>query len=292
MNPLVTVIVPCYNQSKYLPFTLESILNQSYQNWECIIIDDGSPDNTEDIAKIWCNKDKRFNYILQKNLGVSAARNKGISIANGDYVQFLDADDQLEVEKFEHQVHFLEQNPLVDIIYGTSRYFFDGNNQLFATHFKGFSPAIELHYQDDNHNQLTVINTTNISTICATLYRKRIFVDGLKFRDAPYEDYLFHIECAFHKYLFHFERFKKSHCLIRMTKESQMQKHASLPKNQDLFYAEVIALRNKFEFKSDFIEFTDIQFKNKTTFIKNIFVQLTPPAIMKIIKIISNRLFN
>ncbi len=63
MNPLISVIVPCYNQAQYLDECLQSVLNQIYTDWECIIVNDGSPDHTEEIAKKWLEKDPRFRYI-------------------------------------------------------------------------------------------------------------------------------------------------------------------------------------------------------------------------------------
>ena len=67
MNPLVSIIVPCYNQAQYLPETLDSVLAQTYPYWECIIVNDGSPDNTEEIAKHYCEKDNRFKYLFKEN---------------------------------------------------------------------------------------------------------------------------------------------------------------------------------------------------------------------------------
>ena len=90
MNPLISVIVPCYNQAQYLDECLQSVLNQTYQNWECIIVNDGSPDNTHEIAESYCRKDARFKYFYKENGGLSSARNAGISISNGEFIQFLD----------------------------------------------------------------------------------------------------------------------------------------------------------------------------------------------------------
>ncbi len=95
MNPLISVIVPCYNQAQYLEECLQSVLDQTYQNWECIIVNDGSPDHTEEIAKRWLEKDNRFRYIYKDNGGLSSARNAGIREAKGEYLFFLDSDDSL-----------------------------------------------------------------------------------------------------------------------------------------------------------------------------------------------------
>ena len=100
-NPKVSIIVPCYNQAQYLSEALQSVLGQTYENWECIIVNDGSPDNTKEVAQEWVKKDSRFIYLYKENGGLSSARNAGLDIAKGDYVQFLDADDILQVEKLE-----------------------------------------------------------------------------------------------------------------------------------------------------------------------------------------------
>ena len=86
MSFLVSIIVPCYNQAQYLPETLQSVLDQTYTNWECIIVNDGSPDATEAVAQEWCEKDHRFIYLKKENGGLSSARNAGLKIAKGDYI--------------------------------------------------------------------------------------------------------------------------------------------------------------------------------------------------------------
>ncbi len=90
---LVSVIVPCFNQGRYLGEALDSILAQSYPRWECIVVNDGSTDETHRVAERYCRKDPRIRYVTQSNAGLSAARNVGLEIATGDLFQFLDADD-------------------------------------------------------------------------------------------------------------------------------------------------------------------------------------------------------
>lgn len=107
---LVTIIVPCYNQDHFLDETLQSVFNQTYSNWECIIVNDGSIDRTEIIATEWVTKDNRFKYINQVNKGVSAARNSGLTLAKGEYIQFLDADDVLAVDKVQVSLEAIFKN--------------------------------------------------------------------------------------------------------------------------------------------------------------------------------------
>lgn len=115
---LVSVIVPCFNQGNYLNEALESVYKQTYSNWECLIIDDGSLDNTKEIAEIWANKDKRFKYAYKKNGGVSSARNLGIEISKGDYLQFLDSDDLLDLNKIKFSLEVIAKsyNDEIDIV--------------------------------------------------------------------------------------------------------------------------------------------------------------------------------
>lgn len=99
-QPLISVIVPCYNQGIYLSAALQSIYEQTISNWECLIINDGATDDTEIIAQQWVLKDNRFKYFYKQNGGLSSARNKGLEEAKGAYIQFLDADDLITANKF------------------------------------------------------------------------------------------------------------------------------------------------------------------------------------------------
>lgn len=115
INSLISVIVPCYKQAQYLPETLNSVHLQTYQNWECIIVNDGSPDNTEEVALEWCKKDVRFKYIRKDNGGLSSARNKGLSVARGEFIQFLDSDDLIDSNKFCLQIEQLKEDNKVAV---------------------------------------------------------------------------------------------------------------------------------------------------------------------------------
>lgn len=120
-QPLISVIVPCYNQAQYLDECLESVLDQTYEYWECIIVNDGSPDHTEEVAKAWLVKDKRFRYIYQENSGVSAARNNGIENSNGEWILPLDGDDKIAKTYLEKANALIEQG--YELIYSDALYF-------------------------------------------------------------------------------------------------------------------------------------------------------------------------
>jgi len=116
-SPLVSIIMPAYNAERYIKESIGSTLNQSYENLELIIINDGSIDETENIIKSFT--DKRIIYIKQKNMGVSEARNRGLTIAQGKYITFLDADDVLPKKSIEVRTNYLEENANIDLVDGT-----------------------------------------------------------------------------------------------------------------------------------------------------------------------------
>ena len=122
MNPLASVIIPAYNQATFLPCALRSILSQTFTDWETIIIDDGSTDDTAAVAASFI--DPRIRYIYQKNQGLSAARNRGIRAARGIYLTFLDADDEWEQQFLQCCATTLDDNRTLGGVY-TLSYFVD-----------------------------------------------------------------------------------------------------------------------------------------------------------------------
>ena len=116
MHPKVSVIVPCYNQARYLPRAIASLQAQTLEDWECIIVDDGSTDNTSEVAANMALRDTRIRLIQKINGGSASARDAGIQAAQGGFIQFFDADDMLFPEKLERQTAIMEQENL-DISY-------------------------------------------------------------------------------------------------------------------------------------------------------------------------------
>lgn len=107
-NPLVSIVTPVFNAEKYLEETVKSVQNQTYQNWELFLIDDGSTDDSLKIAKNLAKTDKRIKVISIKNSGAAVARNTGIEKASGRYLCFIDADDLWKPEKLEKQLKFMQ----------------------------------------------------------------------------------------------------------------------------------------------------------------------------------------
>jgi glycosyltransferase involved in cell wall biosynthesis len=117
-NPLVTIVIPTYNYAKYLGKALGSCLRQSYGRLEIIVIDDGSTDNTEEVVRSF--EDGRISYYRQENQGVSAARNRGLSLARGDFITFLDADDYLTDDSIEQRLGIMLTDGDIQFVIGTA----------------------------------------------------------------------------------------------------------------------------------------------------------------------------
>jgi len=111
MDELVSIITPTYNCGKYIAETIESVIKQTYKNWEMIIVDDCSTDNTKEIVEKFSSNDNRIKYyLLEKNYGAAIARTKAMGLAVGKYMAFLDADDLWMKDKLERQLAFMKQN--------------------------------------------------------------------------------------------------------------------------------------------------------------------------------------
>lgn len=185
-QPLISVIVPCYNQGALLGEALQSLLDQTYANWECIVVNDGSSDDTANKAMAWINKDSRFKYFYQSNGGLSAARNKGLAAISGDYIQFLDADDTIAPGKFALS---LQEGGDADVIIT--------NFSMFTkTGESTFNAAFTLHKDQLNfHSLLTGWDEEFVIPIHCGLFKSNLF-STLRFNESlkAKEDWLMWIQ--------------------------------------------------------------------------------------------------
>lgn len=131
---MVSVIVTCYNQAHRIINTLKSVVAQTYTNWECIIIDDGSEDDSAEVIKELIRDDKRFTYLFQDNQGVSKARNAGFKLASGNFVNFLDGDDTFLPNKLKEQVGVFQNNPEISVCVCNHQFYSESNNK--CTYFE------------------------------------------------------------------------------------------------------------------------------------------------------------
>lgn len=138
MNPEISIIIPCYKQAQYLEEALQSVLEQTFMDWECIIVDDGSPDNTGEIAQLWLNKDSRFKYFNKENGGLCSARNFGIAQALGKFILPLDADDYIAKEYVAEAMECFQNDASLKIVYCKAQKFGSSNElwelPIFSSH--------------------------------------------------------------------------------------------------------------------------------------------------------------
>ena len=114
---MITVIIPLYNAARFIEETLQSVQAQTYTDWECVVVDDGSTDNGAEIVQRMAQADTRIRYVYQSNAGPSAARNHGLRLAKGNYIQFLDADDWFPPQRFERMLSAYMQTSEKVILY-------------------------------------------------------------------------------------------------------------------------------------------------------------------------------
>jgi len=186
-NPLVSILIPVYNRDKVLPTTLDSILEQTYTNWECILVDDGSTDQTIDVINSYIKRDNRFKcYKRPTNLlkGANSCRNYGFSLAKGSLVNWFDSDDLMYPQFLELKVNLFTEK--TDAVLSRNKY---GDNTF--THFRTSK------FDYDNNDSLFkdyALERIEIQT-CSFLWRV-LFLKDLKLFDETiqrYQDNEFHI---------------------------------------------------------------------------------------------------
>ena len=127
IKPVVSVIMPCYNQEKYVREALMSVQGQTFSDFECIVINDGSTDDSLKEIQDFCKEDSRFVYYDKKNEGVSVARNYGIARSHGQYILPLDADDKIAANYLQETIAIMKDHPETKLVYTDTRYFGEMN---------------------------------------------------------------------------------------------------------------------------------------------------------------------
>lgn len=212
-TPKVSVIVPVYRVEKYLGKCIESILHQTYPNWELLLVDDGSPDRSGRICDEYDKKDARIKVIHKENGGVSSARNIGIEQAKGDYVMFVDADDWLDSNCIET---CFNKNDNVDLIrFGMQSIYEEGGSPKSIITINENLTIID-------YRKLLVSRKT-ILGVCGGIYKRSIFTQqSIRFDESLLmgEDWLFNYNyvkhcstlCIIDKPLYIYNRFNESGC--------------------------------------------------------------------------------
>ena len=174
---LVSIVMPAYNCEKYVVEAINSILAQTYRNWELLVLDDGSKDNTLRIIEEFSQKDSRIKALPNgKNIGVSATRNRGIELASGEWIAFLDSDDMWKPEKLEKQFEIVEKEAAEFIFTGSSYI-----NEV-GEPYKGIFEVPEKITYKKLRNQ-------NVISCSSVLVKKKYFEHIKMEKDEMHEDY-------------------------------------------------------------------------------------------------------
>jgi glycosyltransferase involved in cell wall biosynthesis len=218
MTQLVSIVIPCYNYGWLLPETLNSVLVQTYPHWECIIIDDGSTDNSRAVGEEYQQRDARFRYIYQENKGMSAARNHGVAIAQGAYIQFLDSDDLLVPRKLETQVALLEARAEVDLVYGDVRCFRHGDPSVLSRSFDMQDNAWMPQVSGSGLPVVTALIEKNIMAVNAALLRREVLqkVGPVAEDLRSVEDWEYWVRCALAGIYFQYDGNPDAWALVRV----------------------------------------------------------------------------
>jgi len=176
-SPDVSVVVPAFNYAHFLAECIESLSIQSLVTWECIVVDDASTDDTHSILLELAAREPRLRTIFQStNQGPSAARNQGLAVARGRFIQFLDADDRLQPLKLEAHFRFLNDNAEVDIVYGDARFFrSNAPTVLMASLHGGLSAQLIAPLSGQGDPLIDLLSHHSLMPINAALIRREIF---------------------------------------------------------------------------------------------------------------------
>ena len=182
MNPLVSVITPCYNGSAYIATCIESVIAQTFQNWEMIIVDDCSTDNSAGIIKRYEQIDSRIKYLCTPapSGSPSMPRNIGIELSRGEYIAFLDCDDQWLPRKLEEQLRFAVDNGYEFVYSNYEKVAYDGTRA---------KRIIKTRESSTYHNTLK-----SNSIPCLTAFVSRDAIGCKRFKNIPKEDYAYWLE--------------------------------------------------------------------------------------------------
>jgi glycosyltransferase involved in cell wall biosynthesis len=234
--PLISVVIPTYNYADYILAALTSVSEQSFTNWECIIVDDGSTDDTRVLVEdfIARHPEQVFRYVYMENSGTSAAKNSGIDLSRGKYIQFLDADDMISKDKLTIQSAIIESIECA-LVFSESIYFKEeqgGQEQSVERFPAGFLASGSL----VDFDLLHALIKNNVITISSPLVHKELLLKAGKFPQdlKNNEDWLLWFRIALWKPIFIFDADGRSFVKIRIHYNSAMRSQ------ENMFLGEVV----------------------------------------------------
>lgn len=221
----VSIIIPSYNYSEYLAECLDSVLQQSWQDWEVWIVDDGSTDGTQILAKDYLKKDSRINYHYQTNKGLSNARNTGLSLSSGELIQFLDADDLISKEKLALQVAHFQNNPKLDISYSHTWYFHQDSPEKLFEDLTLKNKIKHPRLDGKGFEVLQVLIKGNFTAVSSPMIKRSRVKETPSFNEtvSNSEDWYFWLACAFQGCYFQFLSNPLAYTKIRVHGDSMSQ---------------------------------------------------------------------
>ncbi len=173
----ISIIIPIYNKSKYLPDLLSDLLMQTFTDYQCILVNDGSTDNSGEICDNISKSDNRFKAFHLKNGGVSAARNFGIDNATGEYITFIDADDRLCPEHLENLYHCIAKNDVDMAISGIEKFWPDSDRTEHVA-----SDSVGRYTKDNIFPQFAYIQKkTGLFGFCVSKILRRELIQDIRF---------------------------------------------------------------------------------------------------------------
>lgn len=187
-KPLISIAIPVYNVERYLPLCIDSVLNQDYENYEVILVDDGSTDGCPGICDSYAKTNRRISVVHRQNGGVGEARNNGLDVATGEYVYFLDSDDTIQPDTLSAFVDFINRNGDFSIV-GTDFQYVDEHNRMAPAPRPGGDEV----FNDIKDAQNRFLRRNLIFLAPGTFYNVKWLKDNkLCFKKVPYsEDQLF-----------------------------------------------------------------------------------------------------
>jgi glycosyltransferase involved in cell wall biosynthesis len=194
---LLSVIIPAFNCEKSIKRTVDSIISSGLTDYEIVIVNDGSTDNTASVCNSLCSQYSFIKYAEQENSGVSAARNKGISMATGEYIMFFDADDTAEENSFSECVDIIESKKPDILVFGMSFDYYK-NGKLYRRDKLVPEQTDMLNKEQIKAELESLYNTNSLSSACNKIYRRALISDNNISFNTNYflmEDFLFSLEC-------------------------------------------------------------------------------------------------
>jgi glycosyltransferase involved in cell wall biosynthesis len=175
-----------------------NLQSQTYQDWEAIVVDDGSTDQTMEVVRSWQAHEPRILYFYQPNSGVSSARNLGLRKANGEFIQFLDADDLLSRDKLQLQVDYFQSHPEVDLTYTENHYFEDGSPEIRYPDQEFLGKDWMIRFSGKGAFALEQLIRNNLAVVSSPLIRKSILTHSGLFPEkvSHTEDWQFWLQCV------------------------------------------------------------------------------------------------